>query len=230
MIGFVIQLITSLLSIILQPFLAIFFFLYSHIHFLIRYLYDLFFYSIFKCLGKVPETNNCIAWLIAGPGLFRGRYYDIKNKDILSLVIGELEKRIMKNYNNKINELLDEPNNTIQEIQKVYKKIGLNYSTNRSINDSISFYKEKLKNQIKKGDFYPECHVSIKFTEERLEEVKNMIELYIKEYSKLKDISFELDKFKDKKFENLTHEIMKEIFDINIFETLQSNDKVVHLQ
>ena len=159
MIGFVIQLITSLLSIILQPFLAIFFFLYSHIHFLIRYLYDLFFYSIFKCLGKVPETNNCIAWLIAGPGLFRGRYYDIKNKDILSLVIGELEKRIMKNYNNKINELLDEPNNTIQEIQKVYKKIGLNYSTNRSINDSISFYKEKLKNQIKKRDFYPECYV-----------------------------------------------------------------------
>ena len=230
MIGFIIQLITSLLSIILQPFLAIFFFLYSHIHFLIRYLYDLFFYSIFKCLGKVPETNNCIAWLIAGPGLFRGRYYDIKNKDILSLVIGELEKRIMKNYNNKINELLDEPNNTIQEIQKVYKKIGLNYSTNRSINDSISFYKEKLKNQIKKRDFYPECHVSIKFTEERLEEVKNMIELYIKEYSKLKDISFELDKFKDKKFENLTHEIMKEIFDINIFETLQNNDKVVHLQ
>jgi hypothetical protein len=193
-------------------------------------LYDLFFYSIFKCLGKVPETNNCIAWLISGPGLFRERYYDIKNKDILSLVIGELEKRIMKNYKNRIKELLDSPIKAIQDIQNVYKRVGLNYNINNKINKSINFYREKLKNKIKKRDVYPECEINVKFTEERLEEVKNMIELYITEYSKVNDISFELDKFEDKKIENLTQEIMKEIFGNNIFEPLQSNDKIVHLQ
>ena len=229
-IGFILQLIMSLLSIIIQPVLTIFFFLYSQIHFLLRYLYDLFFYSIFKCLGKVPETNNCIAWLISGPGLFRERYYDIKNKDILSLVIGELEKRIMKNYNNRIKELLDSPREAIQDIQNVYKRVGLNYNINNKINKSIDFYREKLKNKIKKRDVYPECEINVKFTEERLEEVKNMIELYITEYSKVNDISFELDKFEEKKIENLTQEIMKEIFGNNIFEPLQSNDKIVHLQ
>ena len=230
LIGFLIQLISSLLSIVIQPILTIFFFLYSQIHFLLRYLYDLYFYYIFKCLGKVPESNNCMAWVTGGPGLFRERYYDIKNKDILSLVIGELEKRIMKNYKNKMIQLLDTPENTIRNIQKIYRKIGLNYNTSSEITNNIQFYKRKLNDEVRKRDFYPECHVSVKFIEERIEEVKNMIELYINEYAKINDISFELDKFEDKKIENLSKEIMEIIFGKNIFEPLQSTDKIVHLQ
>ena len=230
LIGSVIQLISSALSIVIQPLLSIFFFIYSQIHFILRFFYDLFFYSIFKCLGKVPESNNCMAWVTGGPGLFRERYYDIKNNDILSLVIGELEKRIMDNYNTKMKEILDKPQDTVKNIQKIYSRIGLNYNTNYEITNCIDFYKKKLKEQIRERNFYPECNVPVKFTEERISEVKNMVELYITEYSKINDISFELDKYEEKKVENLAEEIMKKIFGYNIFEPLQSTDKIVHLK
>ena len=230
LIGFIFQLVSSILSIIIQPLLSLFFFIYSQIHFILRFFYDLFFYSIFKCLGKIPETNNCIAWVVSGPGLFRERYYDIQNKDILSLVIGELEKRILYNYIKKIKEILDTPNNAISDIAKLYKKIGLSYNTNYKISESIKFYEDKLNNQIYERNFYPECNVSVKFTEERIEEVKSMVEIYITEYSKKYDISFELDKFEEKKVENLSKEIMEEIFGKHIFEPLESTDKIVRLK
>ena len=230
MFGFCFQLFFSIICIIIQPLLSIFIFIYSQIHFILRYFYDLFFYSIFKCLGKVPENNSCIAWVTSGPGLFRERYYDIKNKDILTLVIGELEKKILKNYKKKINEILNSPYYTIKNIEKLYKKMGLNYNTNNKIIDSINFYKNKLREQIEKRNFYPECEVNVKFTEERIYEVKKMVEIYITEYSKKNDISFELDKFEEKKVENLAEEILKNIFGNNIFEPLQSTDKIVNLK
>lgn len=230
LIGFVIQITFSILSVVIQPLLSIFFFIYSQIHFILRFIYDLFFYFIFKCLGKVPETNNCIAWVIGGPGLFRDRYYDIKNKDILSLVIGELEKRIMNNYEKKMEKILEAPNDTIRDIQKIYNKIGLRYETNSAIISNISYYKKKLREKIRDRNLYPECYINVKFTEERITDVKNMVELYITEYSKTKDISFELDKWEEKKVENLAKEIMEKIFGKNIFEPLQSTDKIVHLQ
>ena len=228
--SFVMQLIGSILSVILQPILSLFFLIYSHIHFVLRYFYDLFFFTIFKCLGKVPETNNCIAWVIGGPGLFRNRYYDLKNKDILSLVIGELEKRVMANFKKNMERNLDKPANTIINIKKVYNKIGLDYRMSTEMSQSISYYKELLRNQIKERKFYPECHVNVKFTENRISEVKSMVELYITEYSKMHDISFDLDKYEEKKVENLAENILKTIFGINILEPLQSTDKIVHLK
>ena len=228
--SFVLQLIGSILSVVLQPVLSIFFLIYSQIHFILRYFYDLFFLTIFKCLGRVPETNNCIAWVVGGPGLFRNRYYDLKNKDILSLVIGELEKRVMSNFKKKIEKSLDMPGNTVISIKNVYNKIGLDYRMNTEISQSISFYKEILRNQIKERKFYPECKVNVKFTDNRISEVKNMVELYITEYSKIYDISFELDKFKEKKVEFLAENILKAIFGNNILEPLESTDKIVHLK
>ena len=108
--------------------------------------------------------------------------------------------------------------------------MGLNYNTNNKIIDSINFYKNKLREQIEKRNFYPECEVDVKFTEERIYEVKKMVEIYITEYSKKNDISFELDKFEEKKVENLAEEILKNIFGNNIFEPLQSTDKIVNLK
>ena len=229
-VGFVIQLICSLLSIIVQPILSIFFFFYSQIHFLLRFIYDAIFYFIFKCFGRVPITNSCISWLVAGPGLFRDRYYDMKNKDILTLVIADLEKRVMSNYEQKIKQILDEPRNSIQEIQKIYQKVCLNFGSNTKINQSIDFYKEKLREQIKKRNVYPKCNVHVKFTEERLEEVKNMVELYVTEYSVINDISFALNKYEEKKIEGLSHDILQSIFGYQIFEPLQETDKIVKLK
>ena len=228
--SFVLQLIGSILSVVLQPVLSLFFLVYSQIHFILRFVYDLFFYSIFKCLGKVPETNNCIAWVVGGPGLFRNRYYDLKNKDILNLVIGELEKRVMANFKKNIEKNLDKPSDTVRNIQKVYNKVGLDYKMSTEISQSIFYYKELLRNQINERKFYPECHVNVKFTENRITEVKSMVELYITEYSKIQDISFELGKYLEKKVECLAENILKTIFGSNILEPLQSTDKIVHLE
>ena len=229
-IGFLIQIIGSILSVIIQPLLCILIFFYSQIHYIIRYLYDCLFYCLFKCMGKVPEADNCLAWKIGGPGLFRERYYDINNKDILSLVIGELEQRIMRNYSNKMKEILRTPNKEVESIKLLYDKIGLNYTINNEIKSNIDYYVNHLEDQIRKRNFYPKCEVPVKFTEERIDDVKNMIEFYIREFSKDNDISFELNKWEEKKVENLAENIMKSIFGYNIFEPLKSTDKIVHLK
>ena len=57
-----------------------------------------------------------------------------------------------------------------------------------------------------------------------------MVEIYVTEYSNKNDISFELDKYEDKKVENLSKEIMKAIFGKHIFEPLESTDKIVQLK
>ena len=229
--GFIFQILANCFSIIIvQPFLTIFLLLYAQIHFLIRFFYDVFFFCILACFGRIPESNNCIAWVTGGPGLFIERYFDIQNKDILSLVIGELEKKIMNNYQAQMERLLDSPENTLREIQNIYLNIGLTYSKTTLISNNISFYKTKLQDAIRQRNLYPECRVSVKFTEERLDEVINMIELYITEYSKLHDISFELNKFEDNKIANLAKEIMKTIFGNSIFVPLQSTEKVFHIK
>ena len=229
-IGFLIQIIGSILSVLIQPSLSLILFVYSQMHFILRYIYDLFFYCIFKCLGKVPETDNCMAWKIGGPGLFRDRYYDIKNRDILSLVIGELEKRIMNNYKKKMIEILQGPKRAVEDIKDIYNTIGLDYKINNEIEYVINHYVYELDEIIRKRDFYPQCNVTVKFTEERIENVRNMVEYYVREYSKDKDISFELDKWEEKKIENLAENIMITIFGSHIFEPLKSSDKIVHLQ
>ena len=50
-----------------------------------------------------------MAWRISGPHLFRDRFYDISNKDLMNLVIAEIEKMVLENYSNKIIEKLNEP-------------------------------------------------------------------------------------------------------------------------
>lgn len=228
--GFFFQIIATLIAIIIQPFIAIFIFIFSQIQFLLRFFYDTFFYCLLKCFGRIPESNNCIAWVRGGPNLIIKSYYDIDNKDILSLVIGELEKRIMNNFRTQMEKILDAPEITLREIQKVYSNMGLAYNQTTLVTSNISFYKTKLINQITQRNLYPECFVSVKFTEERLDEVTNMIELYITEYSKLHDISFELNKFEEKKIENLTEEIMKKIFGESILEPSKNTDKVFHIE
>ena len=230
LLGFGIQFIGSFLSIIIQPLLCLFFFVYSQIHFIIRYIYDLLFYCVFKCLGKVPESDNCMAWKISGPGLFRDRYYDISNRDILSLVIGELEKRVMNNYKNKMREILEAPKREVEDIKLTYNTIGLDYRINNEIESVINYYIYELNEIIRRRNFYPECNVKVKFTEERIENVRNMVEYYVREYSKDKDISFELDKWEEKKIEKLAENIMITIFGNHIFEPLKSSDKIVHLK
>ena len=229
--GFFFQCFACIFSIMGQPFISIFMFLLSIFYFIIRLLYDVFFFCIFVCLGRIPESNNCAAWMISGPGLFRERYYDIKNKDILILVIGSLEERILNYYHNQMINILDQPKNTIQNIQNIYQNAFLTYQVNSEITSNIDFYKNKLSDRVRsRRNLYPKCTVNVKFTKERIREIQDMIELFISEYARTNDISSELNKFPDKKVENLAKEIMIEKLGNHVFEPLQEKDQIVHLK
>ena len=217
---------------ILQPILSLFFLFYSQIHFILRYIYDFFFYFILKYLGKVPLTDSCIAWRISGPHLFRERFYDINNKDLINLVIAEVEKMVLNNHVKIIKEKLNEPKNIFNKVQSVYNIIKLNIALNDDILRSINYYEDLLHKQIKKEDKYPSLshHIKIKFSEERLDIVKNLVESYLRNYSAKNDLSFELKQYEEKQYEQLTEKILKNIFGNDILQTLDDVDKIVHLE
>ena len=217
---------------ILQPLLSIFFLFYAQIHFILRYLYDFIFYYILKYLGKIPLTDSCMAWRISGPHLFRDRFYDMSNKDLMNLVIAEVEKMVMNNYSKMIKEKLNEPRNNFNKMQKVFNIINIKISLDNEITKNIYFYEDLLKKQITKEDKYPylSYNLRVKFSEERLDIVKNLVESYLRNYSAKNDLSFELNKFDDKKYEQLTEIILKNIFGKDILQTLEDVDKIVHLE
>ena len=220
------------ISLIFQPILSIFFLFYSQIHFILRYIYDFFFYLILKYLGKIPLTDSCIAWRISGPHLFRERFYDISNKDLINLVIAEVEKMVLNEHVKKIREKLNEPKNIFYQVQNVYGIIKLNISLNDEILRSINYYEDLLNKQLKKEDKFPSLspYIKIKFSEERLNIVKNMIESYLRNYTDKNDLSFEINKYEEKQYEQLTEKILKNIFGNDILQTLDDIDKIVHLE
>ena len=228
----VLQFILCCLCLIIQPLLSLFFIIYAHIHYILRYFYDFCFYYILKYLGKVPLTDSCIAWRISGPHLFRERFYDITNRDLMSLVIAEIEKMVMHNYTKNMENILDGPNESLKIIKKFYNLLDIEIRQKQEISNSINFYKKKLNEQIKNSDKYPilSYDIKVKFTEERLDNIKNLIESYLRDYNNRNDLSFELNQFEDKKYEQLTEKILKIIFGANILETLDDVEKIVHLE
>ena len=226
------QFIFCSICLIMQPLLSIFFLIYSQFHFIIRYLYDFIFYYIIKCFGKIPLTDSHIAWRISGPHLFRDRFYDISNKDLMNLVIAEIEKMVMENFSIKIKEKLNEPRNNYNKMQKIFNTIKMQLTLDNEISRSISFYEDLLRKQIEKEDKRPTLSykIRVKFSEERLDIVKNLVESYLRNYNTKNDLSFELDKFEEKKYEQLTEKILKNIFGDDILQTLDDVDKIVHLE
>ena len=150
----------------------------------------------------------------------------------MNLVIAEVEKMVMNNYSNKIKEKLNEPKDNYNKMKSIFNIINLNISYNNDILKSISFYEDLLQKQIRKEDKSPSLsyNIKVKFSEERLDIVKNMVEAYLRDYCSKNDLSFELDKFEEKKYEQLTEKILKNIFGKDILQTLDDVDKIVHLE
>ena len=73
-------------------------------------------------------------------------------------------------------------------------------------------------------------YIKIKFSEERLDIVKNLVESYLRNYSAKNDLSFELKQYEEKQYEQLTEKILKNIFGNDILQTLDDVDKIVHLE
>ena len=64
------------------------------------------FFCVIACLGGVPQNNTCFVWQVPGPEIHLDIYYNISNKDTISLVRGYLEKITMNNFQNKIKNML----------------------------------------------------------------------------------------------------------------------------
>ena len=227
--GFFMQLILVFFLLIFQPIISFFIFIFAHLYYIARIILNCLFISIIACFGRVPQSDSCVAWQVSGPGIFVERYYDLSNKDIIYLVIGYLEKIVIENYRKKIEKMLESPNIQIKEIKQTFGQLGLDFVLTEDFDDSIDFYKDILDSQInKRNGYYPVCYVRVKFTEERLQEVKYMISLYVSEYSKVNDISNELNKYK--KMDFFIEEILKSIFDRSILVPLEKSEKYTHLK
>lgn len=227
--GFCVQLLLVFILLLTQPILSLFVILFAQIYYIIRIFFNCIFIAIIACFGRVPQSDSCVAWQISGPGKFIESYYDLSNKDIIYLVIGYLEKIMMEKFRIKMEKILDSPIGEINEIKQTFKLLGLDFVLKEDFEDSINFYKDKLNSQIKKRNYnYPVCNVNVKFTEERLQEVKYMITLYVSEYSKINDLSYELEKYQ--KMDLFVEKILKSIFNHNILLPLESAEKNIRLK
>ena len=227
--GFIFQLIAVFFVIFAQPIISLVVFIFAHIYFIIRIFFNCIFISIFACFGRIPQSDSCVAWQISGPGIFVQRYYDISNKDIICLVRGYLERIIVDNYRKKIEKMLESPIKQIDEIQQTFGLLGFDFVFTEKFEESINFYKKKLKRQIEeRNNYYPECNLDVKFTEERLELVKYMISTYISEFSISYNLSNELNKYK--KIDDFVEEILKSIFGYRILIPLEKAEKLTHIK
>ena len=68
----------------------------------------------------------------------------------------------------------------------------------------------------------------MKFTKERLQIVKSLISIYVTEYSKIYDISNELNKYK--KLDEFIEKILTSIFSNNILLPLESAGKYTYIK
>jgi len=236
LIRFIFQFILCIIFLIFQPIISFLILIYAQIRFCLRKGYDYIMYYIIKWIAKIPESDTCIAWKTNGPSLFRSRYSDINNSDIICLCIGKIEEMVLNEFYNNVNYKLDEPNRNIQiNINSIYSSINMRYNSDNIINSSINFYKRKLTEQInERKQLYPKIENdehSVKFTSKRLFLVKGLITKYLIEFSKVNDINFI---FKNHiefggKIENITDYLLKEIFGNQIMETLEEYDEIVYL-
>ena len=226
--GFMIQLIGIFLAIFIQPIISLIIFIFAQIYFIVRIFYNCLFLSIIACFGRIPQSDSCVAWQISGPGMFSDRYYDISNIDIICLVRGYLEKIILQNYEKKMDKMLESPKEEILDIQGTFGMLGFKFIFTENFEQSINFYKDKLNEQIKLRNIYPEINLKVKFTQERLQKVKYMISIYISEYSKVYDLSHELNNYK--KIDNFVESILKSIFGHDILVPLESAEKLTRLE
>ena len=60
-------------------------------------------------MGRVPASENKLAWKISGPGVSRRFYYEISLEDLFVLIYGELEKIIIYTYQSRMKKLINEP-------------------------------------------------------------------------------------------------------------------------
>lgn len=233
----IMQLMIIIPIIVFQLILSLFIFLFAQLRFVLRVVYDFLMYYIVKCLGKIPVIDTCLAWKKAGPELFREHFFDISDQDIITLLRGFLEEKKLSEYERISKNYLNVPqHNMNNNISRIFKLIDLNYQPKQKIIDSIDFFQSQLDKQISdRRSLYPTLrNYTVKFSQKRLEFVKNLVGKYINEYSMDTNIDEIVKSYRIENKENLTEvlveKILVDIFGQQILETLEDNDQIVHLE
>ena len=238
LIRFLLYLIVNVSLMVLQPVFAVVFVIVGIIMFILRYIYDFSIYYLVKCIAKIPVVDTCFAWKIEGPGLFRDRYFNIPDEDILLLLRGQLESDQLNYYNMNTIKQLEQPEQNLKtSVEAVYNYFNLNIKPNPIITNSIRAYKTKLSALItKRREQLPkfEKRSLVKFTKSRLSHVTELVKKYIIEFEKDNGLEGSIVmrniKEHEDKYERLVELYLKQIFGDYIMETLEENDEIVYLE
>ncbi|CAD8182894.1 unnamed protein product [Paramecium pentaurelia] len=214
------------------PLGSIFMIIFGHLRYIIRSLYDCLMILFVKCLGRVPATENWLAWKVSGPGISRKYYFTIKNEEALILVAGKLEKCILQEYQKKIEEEIMAPQKQVQSVMNNFFSVfGASYNFHDRGCDKL---KSSLNQQISQRlQVLPQISNNIRFNESELIVIRMLIKQFIKNQIKLKDMKNYIWKhFQVQKgdYNELTSELLKQCFGHQILSPLEDIDLRFSLQ
>lgn len=76
------QIVASLVAIAWLAFLSVFHLVFSLLRYILRTVYDSVTYCIICTCGRVPVTENWLAWRVSGPGIGQDFYYSMEKSDL----------------------------------------------------------------------------------------------------------------------------------------------------
>lgn len=230
----IIQLIMVIVCLIFQPILSSFMLIFAMSRFCLRLLYDSLMFSILKCIGKVPVTDSGFAWKTSGPGITYDHYAQISNEEMLKFVHATLEKLQLSKYYQTMSDELDQPLINFNKINQFLSAIKIVYSYNSSISESITHFKSILNQEERiRRELYPSFGRNIvKYSKANLEFVKVLTKKYLYESFSSENLAFVWNQYTllEESWDLLTERILKDTFGDQIMESLEENDKVVHIE
>ncbi|CAK59674.1 unnamed protein product (macronuclear) [Paramecium tetraurelia] len=238
-----------LICFIILPISSIFMVLFGHLRYIFRSLYDCLMIIFVKCLGRVPATENWLAWKVSGPGISRQYYFtvkinelcQIKNEEALILVAGELEKCVLKEYQRRVEEEINGPQKQVQSVMNNFFSVFGVFQILFEIQASYSFHDrgcdkliQSLNQQISSRiSILPQISNNIRFNESELIVIRMLIKQLIKNQIKLKDMKNYIWKhYQVQKgdYNELTSELLKKCFGHQVLSPLEDIDLRFSLQ
>ncbi|CAK70170.1 unnamed protein product (macronuclear) [Paramecium tetraurelia] len=168
-----------------HPFWITFMAAFAYLRFYTRSLYDSFTIIIIKLMGRVPSSENNIAWKISGPGLSRQYFYGIQLPQVLILVQAELEKKMLNLYKQNLINLINRPSQDLrQKINPFFQLFNAQFSFD---DPACGYLTNQLNKQIEERlSLFPKLNHQIRFSEDELKyilkQVKSFVEKDMKSY------------------------------------------------
>jgi hypothetical protein len=167
----ILHLLLTFVIIIVQILTAIIVFIFACLRWTIRSIYDCFTYSIIRCNATIPKTDTSFAWRISGPGYSRKLYIKIELEEALLLVRAVLEKSELKNFEETMLKMIDQPLTNFENIRnRIFVPLNGYISEHPKLAKSVNEYKNILHSQInERSNIYPILNLNIRFSKSELE-------------------------------------------------------------